>query len=560
VTTRCIVYARFSSDLQRDQSIDDQVRVCRARADREGWTVVDVLPDYATSGSNILRPGFQALAERVRNRAVDVVLTESLDRLSRDQEHIAGFYKQARFANCRIVTLSEGEVSELHIGLKGTMGALFLRDLADKTRRGLEGRVRQGRSGGGLCFGYRVCPGGPRADGEVDRGLREIDHGQAEAIRRIFRDYAAGLSPKRVAAALNEAGISSPRGGTWTPSAIHGDRASGTGILNNELYVGRLVWNRRRWSRNPDTGKRVARANAPDAIVTEPVPHLRIVPDELWEAVRARQARLDRQPSGAIAAGAPRAAFWTKQRPRHLFSGLLRCGACGGGFAKTGRRHFGCSTARNKGAAVCSNRLTVRDDVLEETVLGALRDRLMDPELYTVFAAEFTRTWNRLQADASAGSASHHAELERVKVQLERLVDAVVGGASASALRSRLDALEARRLQLEAELALMNQPTPRLHPHLATLYREKVATLSAALPDEDAAEARDCVRGLIEKIRLIPLDGLLRVAVRGELGAILRLAAGAAGCGAAGSDVSLVFLEQIKRDAGTGFEPVTFRL
>jgi site-specific DNA recombinase len=148
---RCAIYARYSSDSQREASIEDQVRICRVQAEREGWRVVELFTDYAVSGATTLRPGYQALQQAMRAGAVDVVLAESLDRLSRGQEHVAGFYKQARFAGVRIITLAEGEIGELHIGLKVTMGALYLRDLADKTRRGLKGRVRQGRSGGGLC-------------------------------------------------------------------------------------------------------------------------------------------------------------------------------------------------------------------------------------------------------------------------------------------------------------------------------------------------------------------------------------------------------------------------
>src|SRR5690349_16752797 len=127
MTTRCAIYARYSSDNQREASIEDQVRICRERAERESWEIAAVLPDYATSGASLLRPGFQALLEMVRGQRVDVVLAESLDRFSRDQEHIAGFFKQARYAGVRVVTLAEGEISELHIGLKGTMGALYLK-------------------------------------------------------------------------------------------------------------------------------------------------------------------------------------------------------------------------------------------------------------------------------------------------------------------------------------------------------------------------------------------------------------------------------------------------
>jgi site-specific DNA recombinase len=334
----CAIHARSSSDNQRDASIEDQLRSCRRLAEREGWRVGEVFSDYAVSGATALRPGFQALLAAVRSGSVGVVVTESLDRLSRDQEHIAGFFKQASFSGVRIVTLSEGEVSELHVGLKGTMGALYLKDLADKTRRGLEGRVREGRSGGGLCYGYRVVRGPIDRHGEFERGLREVNQSQAKVVRRIFRHYAAGLSAIRIAHALNEEGIPSPRGGAWAPSAIVGNRQKGTGILNNRLYVGELVWNQRRWIKDPGTGRRVARDNAPSAVVVQQVPELRIVDDEVWQAVRKRQARMDK-PLAENGEATP-APFWAKQRPRFLFSGLMRCGACGGGYSKMSATHL----------------------------------------------------------------------------------------------------------------------------------------------------------------------------------------------------------------------------
>ena len=126
---RVAIYARFISDLQRDASIEDQVRRCRGLVEREGWSVVETFTDFAMSGSSALRPSYQALLAAVRAGQVDVVVSESLDCLSRDQEHVAALHKQKRFAGVRIVTLSEGEVSELHMGLKGTMGALYIKDL-----------------------------------------------------------------------------------------------------------------------------------------------------------------------------------------------------------------------------------------------------------------------------------------------------------------------------------------------------------------------------------------------------------------------------------------------
>ena len=234
---RAVIYARYSTDRQREASVEDQMRICKERIAREGWELVQIFQDRALSGATTLRPGYQALMEAAREGGFDVVIAEALDRLSRDQEDVAALFKRLRFAGIKIVTLSEGEVSELHVGLKGTMNALFLRDLAAKTHRGLRGRVEAGRSGGGNSYGYSVVRR-LGADGQPVIGEREIATTEAEVVRRIFREYAAGRSPKAIALKLNAEAIAAPRGGAWSPSSINGNRKRGTGILNNPLYIG----------------------------------------------------------------------------------------------------------------------------------------------------------------------------------------------------------------------------------------------------------------------------------------------------------------------------------
>jgi DNA invertase Pin-like site-specific DNA recombinase len=149
---RVSIYARYSSDKQREASIEDQVRLCEERAAREGWRVVKRYTDHAISGASLIRGGIQALMQDAQSGKFDLVLTESLDRISRDQEDIAGVYKRLRFAGVKIHTLSEGEIAELHIGFTGTMSALYLKSLGEKTWRGQSGRVRAGKSGGGNCL------------------------------------------------------------------------------------------------------------------------------------------------------------------------------------------------------------------------------------------------------------------------------------------------------------------------------------------------------------------------------------------------------------------------
>jgi hypothetical protein len=226
-----------------------------------------------------------------------------------------------QFAGVQIVTLAEGEISELHVGLKGTMNALFLKDLAKKTHRGLRGRVEKGKVGGGLCYGYDVVKrlGG---DGEPVRGERTINEAQAEVVRRILRDFAAGKSPLTVARDLNAEGIAGPGGQLWSATALRGHVKRGTGLLNNELYVGKLVWNRQRYVKDPRTGRRVSRLNPESEWIVTDVPELRIVDDSLWQAVKARQNSIAVQYAGVIEA--TRAAH-NRLNGTHRPKSLRRC-------------------------------------------------------------------------------------------------------------------------------------------------------------------------------------------------------------------------------------------
>jgi resolvase-like protein len=125
-------------------------------------------------------------------------IAESLDRLSRDQEDTAGLFKIMTFAGVRIVIVSEGDIGHLQVGLKGTMNALYLTDLAEKTHRGLRGRVEAGRSGGGLCYGYRVV----RVPEGQPRGEREVHSGEAAVVQRVISSPGSRAAPN--------AGVDSP--------------------------------------------------------------------------------------------------------------------------------------------------------------------------------------------------------------------------------------------------------------------------------------------------------------------------------------------------------------
>ena len=336
----------------------------------------------------ILRPGIQALLADARSGAFDVVVAEPLDRMSRDQADVSALFKHLQFARVMIVTLAEGEINELHVGLKGTMNALFLKDLAAKTHRGLRGRVEKGRSGGGLCYGYDVVTTFDAA-GEPVRGERTINEVEADVVRRVFRDFASGVSPPTIARRLNAESIPCPSGKLWTDSTIRGQVKRGTGMINNELYIGRLVWNRLRYVKNPETGKRVSRINPPEEWIVAEVPELRIVDHALWQAVKHRQGEITVQYATMVEATQSARANRLNgaHRPRHLLSGLLECGVCGGPYSMRGQDRYGCSNHIMTGT--CSNGRGIRRSVIEERVLAGLKDRLMAPEA----AAAAMRAW-----------------------------------------------------------------------------------------------------------------------------------------------------------------------
>ena len=401
---------------------------------------------------------------------------------------------------------------------------MFLKQLAEKTRRGLRGRVEAGRSGGGNSYGYDVVRKHDNK-GEADRGLRVINAEQAAIVVEIMTDYAAGRSPRAIAKALNARAVLGPSGGTWCPSAINGNAERGTGTLNNEMYVGRLVWNRLRYMKNPSTGKRQSRLNPIEDWIVKEVPELRIVTQELWDAVKARQAATAKntRPDKAKADGKGRPAFWEQQRPRYLLSGLMKCGCCGANFTKYGANRFACAGSRDRGT--CANKLTVRGDDLEAAILAGLQTRLMEPARFEQFAADFVTETNKQRMSVSAAKATKEAALSKVERQIKRLVDAIADGADAMPLNAKLKELDAERARLAADLESAPEEKPLIHPAMAIAYRQRVAALAQALYDEEfGRQAFERLRAVVEAVVLTPVDGQLAIELRGELAGILRVA------------------------------------
>ncbi|TRO96768.1 recombinase family protein [Glycocaulis profundi] len=476
------IYARYSSDLQSASSLDDQIRKAQALCAREGLGPAQVFVDAGISGASMAnRPGLKEMLAAVDAGRVSAVVTEALDRLSRDQADIALIHRRLKTRGVRLLTVSEGEIGTdasglLHVGMRGVINALYLADLAAKTHRGLEGVVRSGRHAGPPPYGYRLKAGG-------EPGELEIDEAAADIVRRIWREYAAGRSARQIAKTLNAEGVPGPRGAPWRQTAIAGQAARLNGIIRNPLYTGTAIWNRNRKVKDPETGRARMVARPESEWIREPRPALRIIDPALQAAVQAETARR--------AQGRPEQ---QRRRSRPL-SGLLRCGSCGGTMTLIGgqQRRYACADHRDTGR--CGNGRTFRADEIERRVLSAMKARLLDPEGVRLAVAAYREERERLAAEGRAGRDRLERKIEELRGAEARIIAAIERGVASDAMMDRIPALERERKALQAELGTMDGPAPTaLHPNAADAYAGVIARLEHALAGELPELAEDPAR------------------------------------------------------------------
>ena len=165
---RVAAYARYSSDSQRDTSIDDQFRNCEQFAARQGWSVTERYADKAISGATAERPSYQHMLKDAEAKRFDVLLIDDFSRLSRDQVETEQVRRRLVHWGVRLIGVSDGidtstKGHKLLTGFKGIMNDVFLDDLREKTSRGMVGQALKGYHVGGRTYGYRLVPSTIRA-------------------------------------------------------------------------------------------------------------------------------------------------------------------------------------------------------------------------------------------------------------------------------------------------------------------------------------------------------------------------------------------------------------
>jgi site-specific DNA recombinase len=511
---RAAIYSRYSSDLQRPASIEDQARRCRAAIEQRGWAVTHTLEDRETVGTVTRRPGYQALLELARTGQIDVIVVDELSRLTRDPEELASLRKHLRFWEVGLVALGDGldtiasPASAAPIMLvRALVNEQELEQNAHRSRRGLEGRVLAGQHAGGAVYGYRTRPvhddkpGDPPGTGQVLGYEYLIYEPEAVVVRRVHRLYSEGMSSRKIAALLNAEGVAPPganwsnrtglRKRTWSHSAIMGDIRIGTGLLNQCKYDGRLIYNRSTWPKDPDRDGRQVRRNLPtERWIHVEAERLRIVPHDLWNLVKARQQRQSRAGTRTR----------SSQRNRRLLSGVLVCAQCGGKYVLRGANTYACATRQDRGAVVCDCAVTVNAAVAEQAVLDELKCLFTTEAFLDRLVERVQQRWHEARS-AHVGQVSAlqglQQQLAEVEDEIANLVRAVAKGVLVEALTDEMRTAEARRNRIRQEIATAQKVDL---PAALTVLPETVRRIVSDLPAMLAAGQMEQVKSALTRL------------------------------------------------------------
>ncbi|WFU42559.1 recombinase family protein [Bradyrhizobium sp. CB82] len=498
---KAALYARYSSDLQKDTSIEDQFAMLEKAAKRLNLQLDrrHYYADRAVSGSSLFeRPGLtRDLLVAAERGEFAAVLVEATDRLSRRKADMFWLADRFEFHRIRIFNMS-GEVSDLQLLFEGHSNEDFIKKLAIRVKRGHDQAALKGRITTCAAYGYDCV--------EHQPGKRAINEQEAKIVRRIFTEYASGMTPRQIVAGLAKDKIPSPSGQpAWNYQGIVGGKGAKRGLLHNQLYIGKYVKNRFTAPKNPATGKREVRALDPEDLITVDMPDLRVISDELWNAAHA--VRLKRQHEKFGASGYVKRA--TIPRKQGLLSGLIVCGACHGPMtvmasSRNGQR-VGCSGALYR--KTCTH---TKSYDLNELTAGAIKHmhaHLTDPEFLKEKAKAKAVEAAKLAREEGDERRAAQKQLDRLNLQIKRLVDAIAEcDGSVRELTDAIKAKEIERAALQERIRhLPGGNVMTLHPAALASFSRSVDLLHAKLIEDRAdPEARLAFQNVVGSLVVHP--------------------------------------------------------
>ena len=509
MSQEAVIYARYSSENQRETSIEDQVRECKQFAEKNSWSVGAEYADMEMSGRIDDRPQCKLMIEDAKRGKFEILIVYDLSRLSRST-NTTTLIEELRYYGVRVISISDGidsftKGSKLLIGMKAMMNNSFLDQMKENVHRGLEGKALNGYNAGGRSYGYTHVPHYSTTQfdiygrAEIEYVTRRIDDEQAKWVRQIFEWVAEGRSYKWVATELNRLQVKSLLGGNWTTSTVcgGGDNPHG-GILNNPLYIGTYYWNRTETTYNPVTGQAKTRRRDEKEWVKKILPELRIINDELWLSVKARQEA--RRASTKIKRGELHHNARTGPGPKFILSGLLKCSECGGDFIISSPGKYKCGNAHRRGDSICQNSQTLLKNEVEEKLLESLKLDMFTPEAVNVFKTEVASLLKKRKLEFEPTIKKIKDQLKDVDMRINNLIDAIeTSGLDSTILPSRLNDLGSKKKDLETELTTQTSYLLDIEPFIPRAvdrYKELVKNLPEACKGH-AAPVREKLKILL---------------------------------------------------------------
>lgn len=493
---KAAAYARYSSDNQREESIEAQLRAIREYCQKNNIQLVKIYTDEAKSATTDDRPGFLQMIKDSSLGLFDVVIVHKLDRFSRDRYDSAFYKRQLKKNGVRLISVLEPlddspESIILESVLEG-MAEYYSRNLAREVMKGMRETALQCKhTGGKPPLGYDVA----------EDKTYIVNEQEAQAVRLIFEMYASGKGYSDIMYALNKEGYRTQTGRPFGKNSIHD-------ILRNEKYRGVFIFNRTERKIN---GKRNHHRNKDDSEIIRiegGIP--RIIDDETWERV---QARMKSNKKGANSA-----------KEIYLLSGLIFCGKCGG--AMTGNRH---RCGRNKTLYVtyeCSTRKRTKEcdmkainkDYIENLVIEHLEKNVFAPEAIERLVAKISEYAASQVEEINRDIKTFTDQLAGIQTEINNIVNAIAAGMFHPSMKEKMDELETKKanLLLKLEEAKLQAKTHAPTEDMIRKYLQKDADIRNKSPEEQKRIIQAYVKKVIVYENTIDINTIVTFAGGGE--------------------------------------------
>jgi site-specific DNA recombinase len=481
-SARSASYARFSSDMQRDESISDQQRKCREKAAAYGHSIAQELEfrDDAVSGTKRDRDGLNALLAAAEAKKFNVLYFHSLSRLSRESVITLPLLKQLVYNyGVRVISVTEGIDSndtawELIAHIMAIVHEQYLKDLAANVFRGQEGAVLAGLCVGDYCFGFTSAPipgseQGRRGRNAKPRKTYIVDPETAAWVARIFHWFVHERQSLRwIARELNRLGAPKDHRATKT-QWLHQYLPP---LLRNRKYIGGWPWGEKQNVRDPLTGKIHQKDRPPEECQKwlRHFPHLQLIDNETFEEAQRLLKENDdvyaasRKENGKLK-GSQRGA--SAKHPRHLLSGLVKCGHCGRTFyvGGSGGKYLFCP-GYHQGVCRCQTQL--RRDRAETMILNEIGGQILaNPAWRELVFQETLKAWDAHEAQIPSELVAAERSLAEVEQKIANLVDRVENGQGGPELDERLTQRRGERRTLAERVERLRR-ADQVRPPLPT--------------------------------------------------------------------------------------------